>query len=83
MTPDAKTDNGVLFAVDMSVLEPELSYGALFALDAGSASQPISEVDDLGQFELSAWRYEIIGRGADRLCLPPLRGKVSLRSNDG
>ena len=38
MTPDAQVDNGVLFAVDMSVLEPELSYGALFALDAGSAS---------------------------------------------
>jgi hypothetical protein len=46
MTPDAKTNNGVLFAVDMSVLE--LSYGALFALDAGSAAQPISEVDASG-----------------------------------
>jgi hypothetical protein len=37
MTPDAKTNNGVLFAVDMSVLEPELSYGALFALDRVAA----------------------------------------------
>jgi hypothetical protein len=41
MTPDAETNNGGLFAVDMSVLEPERSYGALFALDTGSASLPI------------------------------------------
>ena len=41
VTPDAKLDNGVLFVVNMSVLAAELSYGALFALDAGSASQPI------------------------------------------
>ena len=52
--------NGELFAVDMSVLEPEPSYGALFAFDAGSASQPISEVDDVGLVELSACRCEII-----------------------
>jgi hypothetical protein len=41
MTPDAETNNRVLFVVDMSVLKPQPSYGALFALDAGSASQPI------------------------------------------
>jgi hypothetical protein len=40
MTPDARTNNGVLFLV------PELNYGA--------ALQPTSEADDLGQVELSA-----------------------------
>jgi hypothetical protein len=49
MTPDTEPNNGVLFVVDMSVLEPELSYGALFALDAGPASQPISEVPRAGR----------------------------------
>jgi len=65
--------------VDMSVLEPELSYGALFALDAGSALQPTSEVDDLGQVELTAWRCEIIGRVRRALGLEP-GGRSSLPS---
>jgi hypothetical protein len=79
MTPDAETNNGVLFAADMSVLEP--SYGALFAPDAGSASRPIG----FGQVELSARRNEIIDE-VRRNTFPrkvPLRGKVALRSNDG
>jgi len=54
MTSRTKTNNRAIFVADLSILAPDSRCGALLALEAGSTAQPISEVDDLGQTELSA-----------------------------